>query len=91
MECRYCSYCEPTTVWLKNNEKHMVGMCSITHTINPKSCTYIVGDAEVEDMDICYNCKYWFGGGDWGLSCQKDYYNCSTNGFNEACEQFERR
>lgn len=42
-------------------------------------------------MDICFNCKYWLGGGDWGLSCEKDYHNCSTNGFDEACELFERK
>ena len=46
---------------------------------------------KIEEMKICYNCKHWIGGGDWGLSCKKDYYNCSTNGFNEGCKDFERR
>ena len=46
---------------------------------------------EVKNMNICYNCKHWIGGGDWGLSCAKNYYNCSTNGFDEVCEQFERK
>lgn len=91
MECRYCHYCKPTTMWLKNNEKCMVGMCSITHSVGKKSCDYIASDAEVEDMNICYNCKHWIGGGDWGLSCRKNYYIASTDGFNEVCEQFERK
>lgn len=91
MECRYCHYCESKTVGLKNNETRMITVCSITHVCNTKSCTYITSDEEVEDMDICYNCKYWYGGGDWGLSCEKDYYNCSSNGFDEVCEQFERK
>lgn len=92
MECRYCHYCEAVTVTdLKSRKDQLIGMCSITHSIGKKSCDYIVSDAEVEDMDICFNCKYWLGGGDWGLSCQKNYYNCSTNGFDEACELFERK
>lgn len=65
--------------------------CEITHLLYTKSCDYIDNDSQVVAMNICYNCKHWIGGGDWGLSCRKDYYNTSTNGFREVCEHFERR
>lgn len=90
MECKDCKYKNITNVKLKNGEFTMQG-CLITHILNKESCDYIVSDGEVDDMKICYNCKSWIGCGDWGLSCTKNYYNCSTNGFNKACEQFERK
>lgn len=65
--------------------------CEITHLLYTKSCDYIDDDSQVVAMNICYNCKHWIGGGDWGLSCRKDYYNTSTNGFREVCEHFERK
>jgi hypothetical protein len=78
MKCKDCKY--------HNKYKKM---CKITYLANTISCP-IESDEDVEKMDICYNCKHWMGGGDWGLSCRKDYYNCSHNGFDNACEQFER-
>ena len=81
MNCKDCRY------RIADNQ---YSMCEITHIINPKSCDYIANDNLVESMNICYNCKYWMGFGDWGLSCKKNYYNCSSNGFDKACEQYER-
>lgn len=86
MKCENCKYYKDD-----HNDFFRTIMCLISHRWQPKSCTYITSDEEVKDMNICFNCKYWLGGGDWGLSCEKDYYNCSANGFDEACEQFERR
>lgn len=83
MECKNCRY------WHELNDGFVRGMCDITHMCNTKSCT-IQSDEDIERYHICFNCKYWSGGGDWGLSCAKNYYNCSSNGFDEACEQFER-
>lgn len=80
MECKKCEH--------YNAFKRL---CHITRVCNMTSCTYLTDDDKVEDMDICYNCQHWIGGGDWGLSCAKNYYNCSHNGFDIACEQFERK
>lgn len=91
MNCKDCKYYKNITIMELGNITNVIPMCCITHIIKPKSCTYIADDTEVENMSICYNCKYWLGGGDWGLSCQKDYYNCSANGFDEACDKFERK
>lgn len=90
MECKNCKYYKISNV-IQGDKSFTMNSCSIAHILNTKSCIYITSDAEVEGMDICYNCKYWHGRGDWGLSCEKDYYNCSTNGFDKVCEQFERR
>ena len=84
MECEKCKYLYEEYVW------GPVKACSITHYTNPKSCS-IESDEDVKKMKICYNCKHWIGGGDWGLSCKKNYYLCSSNGFNVACDQFDRR
>ena len=84
MECKNCKYLYESRGWSSGY------VCSITHQYNPTSCS-ITSDEYVKYMDICYNCKHWYGGGDWGLSCAKNYYDCSSNGFRKACEQFERK
>ena len=84
MECKNCKYLYQDHGWSTDN------CCSITNRVNPVSCS-IKSDEDVEYMDICYNCEHWVGGGDWGLSCRKNYYDCSSDGFREACEQFERK
>ena len=86
MMCKDCKY-KQTYVDLKGNE---FNICSISNIGYIVSCG-LDNDELVKDMEICFNCKYWIGGGDWGLSCQKNYYNCSTNGFGKACEEFCRK
>lgn len=78
MKCQECKYSFEGDI------------CKITYRCCVTSCDYITNDNEVENMLICYNCKYWLGGGDWGLSCSKNYYKCSSNGFDKACKEFER-
>lgn len=84
MECKNCKYFQ------KDSDSVIFGACNISNMCDTKSCG-IVSDEDVKNMRICYNCEYWLGGGDWGLSCRKDYYNCNCNGFAEACEQFKLR
>lgn len=76
---------------MKLSGSYIHSRCKITSACNPKYCDNIVSEEDVEQLQICYNCKHWFGGGDWGLSCAKDYYNCNTNGFTPACKEFERK
>jgi hypothetical protein len=90
MECKYCHYCK-VDFYGQKDKLVALPFCDITHRVNPKSCEDILSDEEVKDMEICYNCQYWIGGGDWGLSCQKNYYDCSTNGFCEACKEFKKK
>ena len=84
MECRNCDYLKR----IGNDFNETI--CDITHRLNTISCPF-PSDENVKDMEICYNCKHWIGGGDRGLSCRKHYYKCSTNGFGSACEDFERK
>ena len=84
MECKNCKY------FNKRNDGIVFGVCNISHRCNTKSCT-IASNKDIDNMNICYNCQHWIGGGDWGLSCAKDYYKSSSNGFDKACEQFERK
>ncbi len=79
MECKNCKY------FSEYNDS-----CDITHMCYTKSCT-LPSDEIVEQLPICYNCQHWIGGGDWGLSCAKNYHDCNSNGFRKACEQFERK
>lgn len=83
MDCKFCKYSYAADGLYRG--------CKIANMLYTKSCDYITDNNQVETMDICYNCKHWIGGGDWGLSCSKDYYNTSTNGFRKVCEQFERK
>ena len=96
-ECKYC-YVLKNTAIARNKKGNQIlsvrdsehTVCKITHIYNPESCN-LNSDEDVKDMLICFNCKHWIGGGDWGLSCSKDYYNTSSDGFGKACEKFERK
>ena len=100
MKCNGCKYCyvlNNTAIARDKKENQILSVrdsertvCKITHICNPESCD-LNSDEDVKDMPICFNCKHWIGGGDWGLSCSKDYYNTSSNGFGKACEKFERK
>ena len=86
MKCKDCKYREIHA----DHNLNKFNICKITHIGYIVSCG-LQSDELVKDMDICYNCQYWIGGGDWGLSCSKNYYNCSTNGFGNACSEFCRK
>ena len=76
-----CSNCE------FNRKCSNYYICNITHLVNPKGCTYEYSTTK----KICYNCKSWIGGGDFGLTCRKYYHKAYTNGFTSACDDFELR
>ena len=63
--------------------------CNVTKVINPRKP---LPDCDrIDDMLICFNCKHWHGGGDWGLTCDKHYHFASTDGFHRVCEDFEKK
>lgn len=45
---------------------------------------------DLTNEHICLNCKYFLGGGDWGLSCSQDYYTL-VEALDKSCEKFKRR
>lgn len=47
---------------------------------------------DLSGYDICYNCKYYIGGGDWGLFCShSDMYHHLGKFSDEPCGRYERR
>lgn len=47
---------------------------------------------DLSTYDICYNCKYYIGGGDWGLFCShKDMYHHLGKYFDKPCKRYEKR
>lgn len=44
----------------------------------------------LEEEDVCYNCSYFMGGGDWGLACSK-HYNRLPNATSRICDDFARK
>lgn len=89
MKCEDCKYLKVNTCTIKGKIIH-TKVCSVTHYVNPTSCD-IISYQEIEQSNICFNCKHWIGGGDFGLSCKKDYYLLESNGFRTACEKYERK
>lgn len=90
MECKNCKYYR-VDKYTYNDKEYVNEMCDISHVCDTTSCSYITSDKEVENMDICYNCKHWIGSGCLGFNCKMDYYHYSVNGFDKACEQFEKK
>lgn len=88
MNCNECEFC--LTV---NNDAYEepYKVCRINnHIINNNTTCHLMSGEKLEDMNICFNCKYWMGGGDFGLSCHKNYYISSCNGFDKACKDFDK-
>lgn len=47
---------------------------------------------DLTEYDICYNCRYYGGGGDWGLFCShKDMYHHLGKFNDDPCEHYERK
>ena len=68
--------------------------CTLTHIIvNPdKEHDCQCFNADLSQYNICYNCKYYLGGGDWGLFCShKDMYHHIGKFNDEPCRHFERK
>lgn len=82
MKCNDCKYAD---VYKGEFE------CMICHRLVSAEHECEHEDLLVPDAKICYNCKNWIGGGDWGLSCTKYYSMASTNGFKDAsnCVNFK--
>ena len=81
MLCKDCSYC---------NDKIYCRITNRNVGVLIKGCS-LDTDKQVKDMSICFTCRYWIGGGDWGISCAKNYYYANNNGFHEACELYEKK
>jgi hypothetical protein len=69
--------------------------CKIFHNhvfskemIAENGCAYY--NVDVSQKEICMNCEYYLGGGDWGLACSKHYHRLPS-ATTEACKDFSKR
>ena len=85
MNCRDCKYYQGDVKIMGR-----IGFqCALTRKIIfSELCNFI--NKDLSNMKICYNCKHYLGGGDWGLSCAK-HYHVLTEALHEGCEDFEKK
>ena len=90
-KCKDCRYSETSTFKVKNSTV-ITTVCTLTSiVVDPDtSCEYY--NADLSGQDICYNCKYYLGGCDWGLFCShKDNYYRLGNFNDGPCKHYERK
>lgn len=51
-----------------------------------QKCAYF--NADMTQAPVCYSCKYFLGGADWGLACKKNYYKL-CHALDPKCEEYE--
>lgn len=91
MKCEDCRHSE-SSAFTHNGFNYVV--CTLTRrAMNPKAdVTCGCFNRDLSGYNICYNCKYYIGGGDWGLFCShKDMYHHLGKFSDESCEKFERK
>ena len=62
-------------------------LCKLTNLLL-KGVPCELFNKDISNEKICYNCKHYLGGNDWGLSCDKEYMRL-TKALNQACKDFE--
>ncbi len=82
MKCKDCKYVQPA---------HDYGCCNLTRRLvdMEKEHDCICYNKDLSEYSICYNCKYYGGGGDWGLFCShQDMYHHLGKFNDEPCEHY---
>ena len=87
-DCKNCCYRGGMTKCMC----HDVHVCILTHILLfqnvAEDCEYYNRDFSKED--VCYNCKHFLGGSDWGLACDAHYHKLPEPG-SKICNEYERR
>lgn len=94
-KCRDCQY-SYSTEFTASVDKSPTKLCVCTLT------NYIVNsdiendcnclNKDLSEYDICYNCKYYRRGGDWGLFCShKDMYHHLGKFSDDPCDYYEKK
>lgn len=87
-DCKNCCYRGPEVQVFGRT----VHVCSLTHIVllvnQALDCEFY--NRNLEEEDVCYNCSYFMGGGDWGLACSK-HYNRLPNATSRICDDFARK
>lgn len=88
MECKDCKYLFSGTF----GDKTIHG-CTIQNfaPFNGYPWCGFNSEEDINKAEMCFNCKHWIGGGDFGLTCAKDYYMTNANGLQRICDKFIRK
>lgn len=83
-KCSDCKYCWDT--------QHNLGTCSLTRMVVDANAEHdcLYHNLDMIGVNICYNCEFYRGGGDWGMFCShKDMYLHIGNFNDRPCEYFK--
>lgn len=93
MKCKDCNY-SSDDVYEIAGEKCCT--CSLTRRVmyaykeSEAECSCF--NRDLSEYDICYNCTYYIGGGDWGLFCShNDMYHHLGKFSDEPCRYYARK
>ena len=90
MKCKDCKYHNTSTTSIKNRPV-TISCCDLTsHIVNSEAETACeFHNKDLSKSKICYNCKFYVGGHDWGLFCSHTTKYHHLGRFNDpACEYF---
>ena len=91
MKCQNCKYAQGSGYEIKNIKYYA---CSLTRQIMNEKAEFECNcyNRDLSGYDICYNCKYYIGGGDWGLFCShKNMYHHLGKFSDEPCKWYEKK
>ena len=94
MKCNDCRYVLSGEYHARGKEPRIEYVCTLTRVLvsADKDHDCQCHNRDLSEYDICYNCKYYMGGGDWGLFCShEDMYHHLGKFNDDACERFERK
>lgn len=87
-DCKNCCYRGPETQVCGRTAY----VCSLTHVVlfGNQALKCDLYNRDLSKEDVCYNCDYYMGGGDWGLACRKHYHRL-PNATSKICDDFARK
>ncbi len=93
MKCIDCNYSQTSTYEVKGKTISNT-CCDLTHYLVKADVEHNCPcfNADLSQYDICYNCTYYGGGGDWGLFCSHpdNYYHLGK--FNDKpCQHYKKK
>ena len=90
-KCKDCKYALDSSYEIAGIECRACSLTRQVMNVNAEiECNCY--NRDLSGYDICYNCKYYIGGGDWGLFCShSDMYHHLGKFSDEPCGRYERR
>lgn len=87
---RLCENCSHFVQFLNIGNWTECIQCELTNQVimNQGAGSCNLYNKDLSEEDICFNCKYFLGGGDWGLACAKHYHSLPV-ALDRMCEDGE--